>query len=77
MKLGPRPTVMTLSHFFKSDNAWSNFIRLAAGVVHGDIRDTNIMVKTLKRCGFNVGSFLVVEGLIHVVKYRRCDIPSI
>ena len=29
--------------------------------MHGDIRDTNIMVKTLKRGGFNVGSFLVVD----------------
>ena len=32
-----------------------------AGFVHGDIRDTNIMVKTLKRGGFNDGSFLVVD----------------
>ncbi|KAJ3499972.1 hypothetical protein NLJ89_g9993 [Agrocybe chaxingu] len=31
-----------------------------AGFVHGDIRDTNIMVKTLKRGG-NDGSFLVVD----------------
>jgi RIO-like serine/threonine protein kinase len=32
-----------------------------AGFVHGDIRDTNIMVKTLKGGGFNDGSFLVVD----------------
>lgn len=41
-----------------------------AGFVHGDIRDTNIMVK---RVGFNDGSFLVVDydscGKIEQVRY--------
>ena len=32
-----------------------------AGFVHGDICDTNIMVKTLNRGGFNDWSFLVVD----------------
>ncbi|KXN90928.1 hypothetical protein AN958_03203 [Leucoagaricus sp. SymC.cos] len=32
-----------------------------AGFVHGDIRDTNIMVKTLSQGGFKDGSFLVVD----------------
>jgi hypothetical protein len=45
-----------------------------AGFVHGDIRDTNIMVKTMKRGGFNDGSFLVVD-------YGSCgkinQVPSI
>jgi hypothetical protein len=32
-----------------------------AGFVHGDIRDTNLMAKTLDQGGFNDGSFLVVD----------------
>jgi len=44
-----------------------------AGFVHGDIRDTNIMVKTLKQGGLNDGSFLVVDydlcGKIGQVRY--------
>ena len=44
-----------------------------AGFVHGDIRDTNIMVKTLERGGFNDGSFLVVDydscGITKQVRY--------
>ena len=44
-----------------------------AGFVHGDIRDTNIMVKTLKQGGFTDGSFLVVDydssGKVKQVRY--------
>jgi hypothetical protein len=44
-----------------------------AGFVHGDIRDTNIMVKALNRGGFNDGSFLVVDydfcGKMKQVRY--------
>jgi len=44
-----------------------------AGFVHGDIRDTNIMVKTLNQGGFNDGSFLVVDydscGEMEQVRY--------
>ena len=41
--------------------------------MHGDIRDTNIMVKTLNKGGFNDGSFLVVDydscGEMEQVRY--------
>ena len=44
-----------------------------AHFVHGDIRDTNIMVKTPNRGGFNDGSFLVVDydscGKMNQVRY--------
>jgi len=44
-----------------------------AGFVHGDIRDTNIMVKTLDQGGLSDGSFLVVDydscGKIKQVRY--------
>jgi RIO-like serine/threonine protein kinase len=44
-----------------------------AGFVHGDIRDTNVMVKTLKQGGFNDPPFLVVDydscGKIKQVRY--------
>ena len=44
-----------------------------AGFVHGDIRDTNIMVKTLNRGGLNDVSFLVVDydscGGVGLVRY--------
>jgi len=44
-----------------------------AGFVHGDIRDTKIMVKTLKRGGFSDGSFLVIDydscGKIKQMRY--------
>ena len=32
-----------------------------AGFVHGDLRDTNVMVRTLKRGGFKDGSFQIVD----------------
>jgi hypothetical protein len=44
-----------------------------AGFVHGDVRDTNVMVKTLNRRGFNDESFLVVDfdscGELKQVRY--------